>query len=117
VRVITGAVFEAFTQSSDAVSGTIRELATGTCRTILAGYLVGADGARSRVREVMGAKMTGDHVFALNYNLIVKIPELEQHPPGRRAIMYWTVNQKAPGVLTTRRRQCVGVGVLPASVC
>ena len=100
VRVIPGAALESFTQSTHAVEATIRELATGTHRTIHADYLVGADGARSRVREVMGARMTGDHAFAFNYNLIVRIPELEQIPPARRAIMYWTVNPEAPGVLS-----------------
>jgi len=84
VRVIAGAALESFTQSTRAVEATIRELATSTHRTIHADYLVGADGARSRVREVMGARMTGDHAFAFNYNLIVRIPELEQHPPARR---------------------------------
>ncbi len=100
VRVIAGAALETFTQSAHAVTATVHELATGAERTLAAQYLVGADGARSRVREVMGTKMTGDHAFALNYNLIVKIPELGQHPPARRAIMYWTVNPRAPGVLS-----------------
>jgi 2-polyprenyl-6-methoxyphenol hydroxylase-like FAD-dependent oxidoreductase len=100
VRVMAGAALETFTQSADAVSATIRDLTTDSRRTIHADYLVGADGARSRVREVMGAKMTGDHAFAFNYNLIVRIPELEQNPPARRAIMYWTVNPEAPGVLS-----------------
>jgi 2-polyprenyl-6-methoxyphenol hydroxylase-like FAD-dependent oxidoreductase len=100
VHVIAGAALESFTQSTHAVEATIRELATGTHRTIHADYFVGADGARSRVREVMGARMTGDHAFAFNYNLIVRIPELELHPPARRAIMYWTVNPEAPGVLS-----------------
>ena len=68
VRVIAGAALETFTQSAHGVTATVHELATGAERTIAAEYLVGADGARSRVREVMGAKMTGDHAFAHNYN-------------------------------------------------
>lgn len=99
VRMITGAALEDFGQSTDAVSATVRDLTSDARSTIRAEYLVGADGARSRVRAVMGAKMHGDHAFALNYNLIVRIPELEKSPPARRAIMYWVVNPEAPGVL------------------
>ena len=81
------------------MTATVRDLATGTRRTIGAQYLVGADGARSRVREIIGAKMIGEHAFALNYNLILRIPELTKTPPARRAIMYWLINPNSPGVL------------------
>ena len=81
------------------MTATVCDLATGTRRTIGAQYLVGADGARSRVRDMIGAKMTGEHAFALNYNLILRIPELDQTPPARRAIMYWLINPNSPGVL------------------
>jgi hypothetical protein len=44
--------------------------------------------------------MTGDYAFAYNYNLIVRIPQLEKSPPSRRAIMYWIVNPQGPCVLS-----------------
>ena len=79
---------------------TVHDLASDQRRSIRADYLVGADGARSRVRTVMGAKMQGDHAFGHNYNLIVRIPELAKTRPAQRAIMYWVVNPQAPGVLS-----------------
>ena len=62
-------------------------------------YLVGADGARSRVREGIGAKMTGRHAYAANYNMVLRIPELNADPPCPQGIMHWTVNEDSPGVL------------------
>ena len=100
VHILSGTALEAFTQSASGVSATVHDLASDTRRAIRADYLVGADGARSRVRTVMGTRMNGDHAFAHNYNLIVRIPELATSPPGRRAIMYWVVNAQAPSVLS-----------------
>ncbi len=47
----------------------------------------------------MGAKMEGQHAFALNYNLILRIPQLRKNPAAHRAIMYWVVDPRAPSVL------------------
>ncbi len=85
-------------QSENGVTATIRNLADGAPRTVRGKYLIGADGARSRVREIIGARMEGEHAFALNYNLILAIPELLRQPPERRAIMYWLINKEAPAV-------------------
>ena len=86
-------------QAVDGVTATIRGLPDGASETVHAGYLVGADGARSRVREAIGARMQGEHAFALNYNLILRIPDLVRHPPAQRAIMYWLVNAESAGVM------------------
>ena len=99
VHLLAGTALEEASQSPAGVTATVRDLATGTRRTIGAQYLVGSDGARSRVREIIGAKMIGEHAFALNYNLILRIPQLDKTPPARRAIMYWLINPKSPGVL------------------
>jgi 2-polyprenyl-6-methoxyphenol hydroxylase-like FAD-dependent oxidoreductase len=100
VRLLSGTELVDFTQSATAVSATVRDVESHAARTVRAEYLVGADGARSRVRSVMGAKMQGEHAFAHNYNLIMRIPELSQNPAARPAIMYWVVNPRAPGVLS-----------------
>jgi hypothetical protein len=86
-------------QSASGVVATIRGLADGEPRAVRAKYLIGADGARSRVREIIGARMEGEHAYALNYNLILRIPELLLDPPDRRAIMYWLINKEAPAVM------------------
>jgi 2-polyprenyl-6-methoxyphenol hydroxylase-like FAD-dependent oxidoreductase len=100
VRLVSGTALEEATQSAAGVAASVRDLESGICRTIHAHYLVGADGAKSRVREIIGVRMTGEHAYALNYNLILRIPELDRAPPVRRAIMYWLVNRDSPGVLS-----------------
>lgn len=100
VNLQPGTALEAASQSASGVTATVRDLKTDTRRTIRAQYLVGADGAKSRVREIIGAEMTGEHAFALNYNLILRVPELDRSPPARRAIMYWLINRESPGVLS-----------------
>ena len=99
VKLLLGTSLEDLAQSDAEVTATVSDEAAGTRDTIRAKYLVGADGARSRVREKIGAHMQGDHAFALNYNVILRIPELEQTPPAQRAIMYWLVNPGSPAVL------------------
>jgi 2-polyprenyl-6-methoxyphenol hydroxylase-like FAD-dependent oxidoreductase len=100
VHLMPGTALEAAAQTDSGVTATVRDLASGAPATIAAHYLVGADGAKSRVRDIIGAKMTGQHAFALNYNLILRIPELDRSPPARRAIMYWLINPASPGVLS-----------------
>jgi 2-polyprenyl-6-methoxyphenol hydroxylase-like FAD-dependent oxidoreductase len=99
VRVMSGVVFEGAQQTSAGVMATARDAETGGHLTIRGQYLVGADGARSRVREIIGAAMVGEHAYAHNYNVIVRVPELERDPPARRAIMYWLLNRSSPGVI------------------
>jgi 2-polyprenyl-6-methoxyphenol hydroxylase-like FAD-dependent oxidoreductase len=100
VHLVSGTALEEASQSATGVTATVRDLASNTPTTMHAHYLVGADGAKSRVRETIGAKMTGEHAYALNYNLILRIPELDRTPPARRAIMYWLINRESPGVLS-----------------
>lgn len=100
VRLMSGTALAEFTQSSAGVTATVEDVETTARQAVRAAFLVGADGARSTVRGVMGAVMEGDHAFGSNYNVILRIPELEANPPAPRAIMYWVVNPDSPGMLS-----------------
>ena len=56
-------------------------------------YLVGADGARSSVRDLIGAKMEGHYGLSRNYNVIFRAPGLVQAHSHGRAVMYWQLGQ------------------------
>jgi len=70
----------------------------GSERVFVADYVVGADGARSKVRELIGVTMHGQHAYAANYNLVLRIPGLRLDPPTHEGIMYWTLNPDGPSV-------------------
>ena len=88
-----------FHQDAAGVTAEVADLKTGTVRTVRAQYLVGADGARSFVREAIGARMSGGGALAKNYSIIFRSPGMaERHQLGP-AIMYWMVNNDVPAVL------------------
>ena len=93
-----GAELTEFVQDTGGVSADMRSTA-GDMTAVRARFMVGADGARSRVRDGIGAKMTGRHAYSANYNMVLDIPALNADPPSPRGIMHWTINLDAPGVL------------------
>ena len=99
VQLMFNAELEDAEQSADGVIATVRNLTDGEPFNVRCRYLVGADGARSRARAIIGVRMQGEHAFALNHSVILRIPELSRTPPERRAIMYWIINPAAPAVM------------------
>lgn len=88
-----------FAQDDGGVTAKIRDVVSGQTRTIEAAYLVGADGARSGVREGIGAAMVGEGAFSRNYSIIFRAPDLASCHEHGRAIMYWMVNEDVPSLL------------------
>ena len=90
---------KSFTQDGDRVHAIARDLPGGQDISITAEYLVGSDGARSIVREGIGAKLEGSYGLSRNYNIVFRAPGLAQAHAHGPAIMYWQVNGDAPSLI------------------
>lgn len=91
--------FEGAAQTQSGVGSVLRDLATGEAFEVESDYLVGADGARSTVRDVIGARMEGVYGLSRNYNIVFRAPglaEAHRHGPG---VMYWQVNADVPSLI------------------
>ncbi|QUT05715.1 FAD-dependent monooxygenase [Sphingobium phenoxybenzoativorans] len=99
VQMMFGKEYLGFTQDSDTVQVALRDVASGHELRVETSYLVGADGARSLVRENIGAQMVGTYGLSRNYNIIFHAPGLaEAHSQGP-GIMYWQVNAEMPSLI------------------
>ena len=87
-------------QTADGVTARLTRLEDDTAMVVKSAYVVGADGARSTVRDLIGATMEGQHGLAHHYNTIIRVPEFGTRPPSQRGIMYWLVNPESPAVMT-----------------
>ena len=90
---------KSFTQDGEHVHAVARDLSGGRDISIAAEYLVGADGARSMVREGIGGKLEGTYGLSRNYNIVFRAPGLAQAHAHGPAIMYWQVNGDAPSLI------------------
>lgn len=73
--------------------------ADGSTVQITCQYLVGADGARSRVREEVGSRYVGTSSLRPNTGVVFRCPELTTrlaHPP---AVQTWLLNEAVPGLI------------------
>ncbi|MFG3358566.1 FAD-dependent monooxygenase [Streptomyces griseofuscus] len=76
-----------FTQDADGVTAVAEENTTGRRFTVRADYLVGADGANSSVRRLLGVEREGRGTVFNALSIYFKAPELETVLKGRRFIL------------------------------
>jgi 2-polyprenyl-6-methoxyphenol hydroxylase-like FAD-dependent oxidoreductase len=93
-QIQTGQRFERFEQDADGVTSTVSG-PEGVVH-IRSRYLVGADGARSSVRELMGISMQGSPGQETNVNAVIRVPGLTARHKLGPAIIYNLVNADAP---------------------
>lgn len=79
-----------FEQDDEGVTATVKDLITGELATIRSRYLVGADGANSRVVEKLGLPLEGKMGFAGNIGIGFKA-DLRKFTEHRAGVMYWIV--------------------------
>jgi 2-polyprenyl-6-methoxyphenol hydroxylase-like FAD-dependent oxidoreductase len=94
-----GCELQGFEQDGQAVRARLRDVAGGAESTVDVDYLVGADGARSSVRDAIGARMQGRHGLSRNLNVVFRAPGLAAAHSHGPAIMYWQVNRDMPGLI------------------
>jgi len=99
VEVRFSTEYESLSQTEEHVHAKIRNLATGEVENVVCDYLVGADGARSAVRDAIGAKMSGTYGLSRNFNIVFRAPGLAEAHSHGPAIMYWQINADSPGVI------------------
>lgn len=98
----------AFEEDTCGVSTTIEDLASGETREVRAGYLIGADGARSFVRRQLGIRYSGETGVQRDFfggkmaAVYFRSPDFYKRVPHPRAWMYWAFNPE-------RRSWCAAV--------
>jgi 2-polyprenyl-6-methoxyphenol hydroxylase-like FAD-dependent oxidoreductase len=101
-------------QYGDGVVAGVSDGAGGT-REIRASYVVGCDGARSVVRDAIGAKYHGSDDGRPNFNMVFRAPGLGALIPHGDAVHYWVLNPERPGVIGKMDLAdmwwCIAVGV------
>jgi 2,4-dichlorophenol 6-monooxygenase len=81
---------ESFDQDADGVSAAVKDRLTGEAIRIRAKYMVGADGARSRIAEQLKLPLIGKHGLGHAINVLCEI-DLSNHVRYRHASLYATI--------------------------
>ena len=103
VTVRFGAQFRTAEQDEKRVTSTVVG-PDGREETVVSSFLIGADGARSRVRDLIGAKMVGRSGLSHHYNIIFRAPgwsEAHKHGP---ATIYWQIGKDGGSALSPMDR-------------
>ena len=88
-----------FEQDGQRVKSQLRDLKRDEDLSVETDFLVGADGARSMVRELIGARMQGTYGLSRNFNIVFRAPGLAAAHAHGPAVMYWQVNAEVPSVI------------------
>jgi 2,4-dichlorophenol 6-monooxygenase len=79
-----------FEQDDDGVTALVQDRVTGEKVTVRAKYMIGADGARSRIVEQLGIPLVGQHGLGNAINVFCEV-DLSDHVAHRRASLYSTI--------------------------
>ena len=90
---------ESWVEDAEGIVAQLRDDATGKPFQVRAAYLVGADGARSTVREQLGIEMEGTSPLGQFHNIVFRSAGLSRKHALGPAIMYWLVNGEVPSVV------------------
>jgi 2-polyprenyl-6-methoxyphenol hydroxylase-like FAD-dependent oxidoreductase len=98
VELRFGMEFMSCKQDENGVTSVVRDSA-GALHSVASDFVIGADGARSRVREAIGAKMQGTYGISRHDNIVIRAPGLAAAHAQGDAVMYWQINHDIPSFL------------------
>ena len=81
-------------QNPDHVTATVKDRLSGENYQIRAKYLIGADGGRSRVADVIGLPMEGQMGRAGSMNIVAQV-DLTKYVAHRPSVLYWVLQPGA----------------------
>ena len=79
----------------------------GEAYDIAARYLIGADGGRSVIRALIGAKMESRYGVSCQYNIIFCAPGLAETHEYGPAVIYWPIGRDGADLILVRPDQHV----------
>ena len=90
---------------------------SGRKNTVEADYVLGCDGARSVIRDTIGARYDGREDSRRNVNVTFRAPGLATEVPHGNAVEYWVLNPQQPGLMGRLDLDgiwwCIANGVTP----
>lgn len=99
VNLRYGVEFANYDEDATGLNVRFRDVETGNEEVLRADYLIGADGARSAVRDAIGATMHGTYGLSRNYNIIFHAPGLAEAHPHGPGIMICQINDDVPSLI------------------
>ena len=94
-------------EQENGVAISLKDRVNDTGQQIMVDYLVGTDGARSMVRDLIGATMAGKYGLSRNYNIVFRAPGLAEAHRHGPASMYWQVSPVAASLIGPMDREDV----------
>jgi 2-polyprenyl-6-methoxyphenol hydroxylase-like FAD-dependent oxidoreductase len=95
-KVLEGTEVVGIEQDADGVTATVKDVDNGTERAVRAKYLIGADGAHSRIRELLGIEFDGRGVFSNAITIYFHAP-LASYVVGKSLSVIYVKNADLSG--------------------
>jgi 2-polyprenyl-6-methoxyphenol hydroxylase-like FAD-dependent oxidoreductase len=96
--LLTGWRVTAATPNGSTIKVTVQDK-SGRENTVEADYVLGCDGARSVIRDTIGARFDGRDDGRRNVNVTFRAPGLATEVPHGNAVQYWVLNPQQPGLM------------------
>ncbi len=97
MHILNRTAVDGFSQDDHGVTGTLRDVDTGSSTEIRARYLIGCDGGKSETRRAIGAKLSGDPVVQRVQSTFIRAASLLGRMQAKPAWATFSTNPRRSG--------------------